>query len=83
MRRRGLFEPSYVEKLLQQHESCVADHSTLLWGLVGIEVWQRLFLDAGSNLNVQANHDLSGSHGFPVQVSDIPVHAEIGTAAGL
>jgi asparagine synthase (glutamine-hydrolysing) len=44
--RRGLFDADYVEKLVQEHTNGFADHSLLLWGLVNVEVWHRLFIDA-------------------------------------
>jgi asparagine synthase (glutamine-hydrolysing) len=46
LRRRGLFNPTFVAKLLNEHERGFADHGTLLWGLVSVELWQRVFLDA-------------------------------------
>jgi asparagine synthase (glutamine-hydrolysing) len=49
--RRGLFNPQQVERLKREHTTGAADHSNLLWGLASIELWQRLFLDAGSDAN--------------------------------
>jgi asparagine synthase (glutamine-hydrolysing) len=46
LRRRGLFNPTFVEKLIQQHENGFADHSSLLWGLMSVELWQRVFMDS-------------------------------------
>jgi asparagine synthase (glutamine-hydrolysing) len=46
LRRRGLFDPNFVGKLIEQHESGFADHGTLLWGLMSVELWQRVFLDS-------------------------------------
>jgi asparagine synthase (glutamine-hydrolysing) len=46
LRRRGLFNPSFVERLLGEHESGFAEHGSLLWGLLSVELWQRLFLDS-------------------------------------
>jgi asparagine synthase (glutamine-hydrolysing) len=46
LRRRGLFNPAFVEKLMQQHENGFADHSSLLWGLMSVELWQRVFMDS-------------------------------------
>lgn len=46
LRRRGLFSPVFVEKLIEQHESGFADHSSLLWGLMSVELWQRVFMDS-------------------------------------
>ena len=46
VKERGLFDPRFVDQLLTAHETGRADHSPLIWGLVCLEVWQRLFLDA-------------------------------------
>jgi asparagine synthase (glutamine-hydrolysing) len=46
LRRRGLFDPGYVERLLGEHEAGSADHGGLVWGLLGVELWHRLFVDA-------------------------------------
>jgi len=46
LRRRGLFDPTFVEKLIEQHENGFADHGALLWGLMSIELWQRVFMDS-------------------------------------
>jgi asparagine synthase (glutamine-hydrolysing) len=44
-RQRGLFSPVCVEQLLDEHDTGRADHGTLLWGLLGVELWHRLFID--------------------------------------
>jgi asparagine synthase (glutamine-hydrolysing) len=44
-RRRGLFNSDYIEKLLAEHEAGFANHGSLLWGLLSVELWHRLFLD--------------------------------------
>ena len=46
LRRRGLFDPAYVQKLLEEHDSGRADHGHLLWGLLSVELWHRAFLDS-------------------------------------
>jgi len=46
VRRRGLFNPLFVEKLLGEHESGFADHGSLLYGLLSVELWQRRFMDS-------------------------------------
>jgi asparagine synthase (glutamine-hydrolysing) len=44
--RRGMFDPQYVERLLSEHESGFADHGLLLWGLMSLEIWHRLYFDS-------------------------------------
>ena len=46
LKSRGLFNPAYVENLIQQHENGFADHGGLLWGLMNVELWQRAFMDS-------------------------------------
>jgi asparagine synthase (glutamine-hydrolysing) len=43
--RRGLFDPRYVERILDEHDRGFADHGSLIWGLLGVELWYRLFID--------------------------------------
>ncbi len=45
LQQRGLFDPSFVNQLMNQHESGYADHATELWGLMSIEMWMRRFID--------------------------------------
>jgi len=45
-RRRGLFNLPPVEKLLSEHEKGFADRGSLLWALLSVEMWQRLFIDS-------------------------------------
>jgi len=46
IRRRGLLNPDYVEKLLNEHEAGLADHGVPLFGLLSLELWLRLFIDS-------------------------------------
>ncbi len=39
LRRRGLFNPDYVQRLLDEHERGVADHRKLIWTLLMFELW--------------------------------------------
>lgn len=45
VRRRGLFNPLFVEKLLSENERGFANHTSLLYGLLSVELWQRCFMD--------------------------------------
>lgn len=49
LRRRGLLNPSVVERLIREHEQRRADHSALLWGLISLELWQRVFRDSNAS----------------------------------
>jgi asparagine synthase (glutamine-hydrolysing) len=46
LRRRGLFNPFFVARLIKQHEDGFADHGSLLWALMSVELWQRAFVDS-------------------------------------
>jgi len=52
LRRRGLFHPVVVEKLMSEHEQGTADHGSLLWGLISVELWHRVFLDSRASATV-------------------------------
>jgi asparagine synthase (glutamine-hydrolysing) len=41
VRRRGLFEPAAVNRLLDEHLSGARDHGAALWTLLVLEHWQR------------------------------------------
>ena len=45
-RRRGLFRPERVERLLDEHEAGVAHHHSRIWSLLVLEVWHQQFIDA-------------------------------------
>jgi asparagine synthase (glutamine-hydrolysing) len=45
---RGLVEARYVNLLLDEHERNRRDHSTQLWALFMLELWQQTFQDAGA-----------------------------------
>jgi asparagine synthase (glutamine-hydrolysing) len=59
LRRRGLFNPPFVEKLIREHERGFADHGPLLWGLMNVELWQRIFVDSQVRLQ-RATSSLAG-----------------------
>lgn len=43
---RGYFNKPNLESLIREHRSGVADHSEILWGMINLELWQRMFIDA-------------------------------------
>lgn len=42
---RGLIEPAAVRRLVDEHQSLARDHSSRLWSLINLEIWQRQFID--------------------------------------
>jgi asparagine synthase (glutamine-hydrolysing) len=44
-RRRGLFQPAAIQRLLNEHHSRVQDHGQRLWALLWLELWFREFID--------------------------------------
>ena len=46
VKRRGLFDPQFVSRLVREHETSFADHSLLLWGLMSIEQWMERYIDS-------------------------------------
>ena len=45
---RGLFQPDFLRRLVQEHTAGSVDHTERLWTLVNFEMWQRQFLDGES-----------------------------------
>jgi len=43
--RRGMFVPSELRRLAEEHRSGAGHHAERLWLLVNFEIWQRIFLD--------------------------------------
>jgi asparagine synthase (glutamine-hydrolysing) len=43
---RGFFKPEAIRTLVEQHTRGQWDHSSRLWALLCLELWQRMFLDA-------------------------------------
>jgi asparagine synthase (glutamine-hydrolysing) len=43
--QRGLFEPSFLRHLGDEHRTGRAEHGDRLWLLANLEIWQRIFLD--------------------------------------
>ncbi|MFP6646084.1 MAG: asparagine synthase (glutamine-hydrolyzing) [Candidatus Latescibacterota bacterium] len=47
VRRRGLFHPAYVASLLDRWGPNAARHSQLIWSLLCLELWFRMYVDTG------------------------------------
>jgi asparagine synthase (glutamine-hydrolysing) len=50
IRRRGILSPCAVSRLLDEHESRAADHGAVLWALLSVELWHRLFIDGDASV---------------------------------
>ena len=44
-RRRGLFDPFYVRRLVDEHQAGPLGHDDRIWLLINLEIWQRIFID--------------------------------------
>jgi len=45
LRKRNLFDEVFVQRLIDEHETGFAEHGSLLWALISVELWHRIFLD--------------------------------------
>lgn len=45
VKQRGLFDYDFVSKLLDEHQRNFADHATMIYGLLTLEIWQQQFID--------------------------------------
>jgi asparagine synthase (glutamine-hydrolysing) len=43
LKQRGLFNPTFVQKLLAEHEQGKANHYKTLWTLIVFELWMENF----------------------------------------
>jgi asparagine synthase (glutamine-hydrolysing) len=48
-RKRGYFDYKTVLALIEEHLQGDSDHTEILWGLLGFEMWCRLFIDSSIN----------------------------------
>ncbi|HQZ81898.1 MAG TPA: asparagine synthase-related protein, partial [Pyrinomonadaceae bacterium] len=44
LKEQGIFEPSYVDRLISEHEQGIASHHKELWTLLVFQLWSRKFL---------------------------------------
>jgi asparagine synthase (glutamine-hydrolysing) len=42
---RGLFQPDFLKRLVEEHAAGRVDHTERLWTLLNFEIWQRHFID--------------------------------------
>src|SRR5439155_21220578 len=46
LKRRGYFDPAYVQKIIQENASGQHDYNYLIYILLSFELWCRVYLDA-------------------------------------
>ena len=61
--RRGLFRPDFLERVIREHADGRVDHRLMIWSLLCLEWWQRLFVD----------NDGTGIRGGTVAAGEAPV----------
>lgn len=44
-RQRGYFKIREIERLVQEHQSCLRDHGYKLWALLMFELWHKVYVD--------------------------------------
>jgi asparagine synthase (glutamine-hydrolysing) len=47
LKEQGIFDPSYVETLITEHEKGIASHHKQLWTLLVFQLWHAKFLKPG------------------------------------
>jgi asparagine synthase (glutamine-hydrolysing) len=50
LRRNGLFDADYVERLQKEHETGAANHRKLLWTLLMFELWHESFIETARRI---------------------------------
>lgn len=50
--QRGYFKREVVERMAREHASLAADHGSMLWALLHLELWHRTWVDAAPETNV-------------------------------
>ena len=54
VRRRGLFEPAEVRRLIDANRGGEADNALRIWALLTLELWQRTFIDGDAPTRTDA-----------------------------
>lgn len=45
IRKRGYFQPHYIQHLVQEHLNAKENHSHRLWALMVFEIWHQMYID--------------------------------------
>ncbi|MDT4898996.1 MAG: hypothetical protein QOH25_4073 [Acidobacteriota bacterium] len=58
IRKAGLFNADYVQRLQDEHERGVANHRKLLWTLLMFELWQESFIETARRIETSVSSKL-------------------------
>jgi asparagine synthase (glutamine-hydrolysing) len=58
IRKAGLFDPGYVQRLQDEHERGTANHRKLLWTLLMFELWQESFIETPRRIETSVSSRL-------------------------
>ena len=50
---RGLFQRPFLERVVHEHVSGLANHDERLWALINVEIWHRIFIDGCAPSDVE------------------------------
>jgi asparagine synthase (glutamine-hydrolysing) len=53
---RGIFRPSFVERVIREHAEARVDHRLMIWSLLCLEWWQRLFVDGERGVSQRTSY---------------------------
>src|SRR5262249_32752197 len=51
-RERGIWRPKQVNSLVQAHIRAKSNHGNLIWRIICIELWFRMFIDSVTQVSV-------------------------------
>ncbi len=57
IRKAGLFNADYVQRLQDEHERGVANHRKLLWTLLMFELWHESFIETPRRIETSVSHN--------------------------
>ncbi|HVH68732.1 MAG TPA: asparagine synthase (glutamine-hydrolyzing) [Gemmatimonadales bacterium] len=59
-RRRGIFDPDVIGRLIAEHATGQVDHMERLWALMNFELWQRVFVDGEEDVRLSEAECVAG-----------------------
>jgi asparagine synthase (glutamine-hydrolysing) len=53
IKRRGLFRPESIQKLMREHRSGTRDWSMQIWQFLTLELWTQSFVDGAADFSAE------------------------------